>query len=509
MASAVVKTRFGEIRGVEEDGVKIFRGIPFAAPPTGELRFRAPLPPATWSGVRDASAFAPTAPQSQRDMQLVRSAVQEERSEDCLYLNVYTPGSDDAARPVMVWIHGGGFQTGSGSGALYDGGPLARRGDLVVVTINYRLGALGFMDLASLGGEAIGAVSNAGIRDQIAALEWVRDNIEGFGGDPHSVTIFGESAGGMSVGTLLGAPRARGLFHRAIAQSGAAHHVHTPDDAARVAEVLLSELGVAKDDLARLRTVAADDFVAAQVRSLPRLRAVARLGLAFTPVVDGDVLPRTPLEAVRSGLARDVALMIGTTRDKWHLFRMMDPRSADLDEDALLQRVASRIGGGDPAARARHIADVYRRAHGDDVSASDLFSAIETDRMFRIPAIRLAEAQREHAEQVFKYLFTWESPMAGGRLGACHALELPFVFGRLDLPGISRFFGGGPEAEDLSERMMDAWLAFARTGNPAHPGLPDWPVYAPQDRATLVLGPETKLAHAPGEAERLAWEGLL
>jgi para-nitrobenzyl esterase len=387
--------------------------------------------------------------------------------------------------------------------------PLARRGDVVVVTVNYRLGPLGFLYLADLCPELAGAVGNAGIRDQIAALEWVRESIAGFGGDPDNVTIFGESAGGMSVGTLLGAPAARGLFRRAIPQSGAAHNVHSRESATEVARHFLEELGIPPADAAaKLREIPADKLLDTQQQTMLKLGTSVGL-LPFQPLVDGDSLPEAPLAAVRSGSASGVDLLIGTTRDEWKLFGFLDRGLASLDEAGLLARLAPQVGGEQAAKR---VVEAYREPRsGQAASPKELFFAIETDRVFRLPAIRLAEAQQRRHEGVYMYLFTWESPMMGGALGSCHAIELPFVFGTLGGDGTDLFTGGGPEAERVCQQTMDAWLAFARVGKPAHPGLPGhrWPAYEPRRRATMRIGGETICEDAPADAEREAWEGLL
>ncbi len=504
----VVETPTGRLRGIEQDGIRIFRGIPYAAPPVGPLRFAAPRPPEPWSGVRDATEFGPSAPQAPMRLPLPGMDIGPQ-DEDCLYLNVYTPGTS-GSRPVMVWIHGGGFVIGSGSQPIYDGTALARRGDVVVVTLNYRLGPLGFLDLTEVCPELPGAVANAGLRDQIAALEWVRDHIAAFGGDPGRVTVFGESAGGMSVATLLAMPAARGLFHRAIPQSGAGHNVHTRESARRVAEHFLGKLGLsAREAATALREMPPDKLVDGQQQTL--LDLGTRVGLLpFQPVVDGDSLPERPLEAVAAGAAEGVDLLTGTNRDEWKLFAFLDPGLASLDEDGLVARVAAQVGGSE---RAREIVRTYREAREGHRPADprELFFAIESDRVFRIPAIRLAEAASRRHPGTWMYLFTWESPAMGGALGSCHALEVPFVFGAVGAPGADLFVGTGPEAEALEARMMDAWVAFARSGDPSHPGLPGgrWPRYDEARRATLMLGPECAVELDPGERERRAFEGIL
>jgi para-nitrobenzyl esterase len=503
----VVETAYGRVEGREAQGVQAFLGIPYARPPLGARRFAAPEPPEPWAGVRPAAAFGPSAPQNPMLLPLPGLDLGA-TDEDCLYLNVWTPGADAAPRPVLVWIHGGGFVIGSGSQSLYDGAALALRAGAVVVTINYRLGPLGFLYLADLCPGLDGAVGNAGLRDQVAALGWVRENVAAFGGDPADVTIFGESAGGMSVGTLLGAPSARGLFARAAAQSGAAHNVHTRETATRTAEAFLQGLGLEPAQAAgALRAIPVAKLLDTQQQTMFKLGTSLGL-LPFQPLVDGDFLPEPPLEAVRRGVAAPVSLLAGTTRDEWKLFGMLETDLPTLDDAGLVAKVAARIRGADAAA----LVATYRRARaarGASTRPSELFLAIATDHVFRIPAIRLAEAQAAHQPDVYMYRMDWESPAFGGRLGACHAVELPFVFGTLDRPGAELFAGGGPEAHALSARMMDAWAAFARAGAPGHAELPAWQRYRPETRHTLVFGTPCRAIADPDGDERRCWDGVL
>jgi para-nitrobenzyl esterase len=504
---AIVETRYGKLEGFERGGLQVFRGIPFARPPVGELRFRSPEPPEPWSGLRSAVAFGASAPQRDMPLAVFPGWDVGRQDEDCLYLNVTTPAADGGRRPVLVWIHGGGFSMGSGSQAMYDVAPLVRRGDVVVVTVNYRLGPLGFLHLDDLLGESFGATGNAGIEDQVAALEWVRDNVAAFGGDPGRVTIFGESAGGMSVGTLLGMPSAVGLFRGAVAQSGAAQNIHTRDLASRIAELVLDSLGIAPGDAERLREVDTEQILQAQDEAA--LQQMARPGAAllpFQPVVDGKALPKPPIEAIAEGLSADVAVLVGSTRDEWNLFGMMDPRQASMDEAEATAAVEAAVGD-----EAKRLLEAYRSARagtgGGELSPRQLYLAIQTDRIFRIPAVRLAEAQSRHQVRTYQYLFTWESP--AGDLGACHGIDIPFVFGLVEGEGAALFTGSRPEAQPLAERSMDAWLAFARTGSPGHPDLGDWPAFDTERRATMFLGASCELVDAPFDAERRAWQGLI
>ena len=501
----VVETRSGRVEGILRDGVQSFLGIPYAKPPLGALRFAAPEREEPWSGVRRADAFGPSAPQQPLALPLPGMDVGA-MDEDCLYLNVYTPATDAGRRPVLVWIHGGGFVIGSGSQPIYDGAPLVTRGDVVVVTINYRLGPLGFLYLCDLCPDLEGATGNAGMRDQVAALDWVSENIAAFGGDPNCVTIFGESAGGMSVSTLLGMPTARDLFARAIPQSGAAHNVHSRETATQVAERFLAELGVSPASASTdLRETSPDHLLDTQQQTMLKLGSTLGL-LPFQPLVDDDALPEAPLQSVRAGSARGIDLLTGTTRDEWKLFGMMDPGIAKLDEAGLLKRLSGQMAESD----ARTVLDTYRDTR-PGATPTELYFALETDRVFRIPAIRLAEAQAAHHARTFMYRFDWESPSFGGALGACHAVELAFVFGVLRKEGAELFAGGGPEADRLSQHLMDAWIAFARTGDPSIDALPDgrWAPYEPEHRSTAILDRDCALEIDPASREREAWEGIL
>jgi para-nitrobenzyl esterase len=422
---------------------------------------------------------------------------------DCLTLNVFTPAPDGGLRPVMVWIHGGAFVTGSGSTPWYDGTSFARRGDVVVVTINYRLGALGFLHLDELSDRFAGTGSgNVGILDQVAALEWVRDNIEAFGGDPNNVTAFGESAGAMSVGTLLGLPAAKGLFVKAIPQSGAAHHARATDVATDVARRFLEEAGLTADaaGVAALQELPVEAVFAAQASLLPKTAASG--GLAFAPVVDGIVLPERPIDAIGGGSAADVAVLIGTTRDEMKLFGMLDPSLNELDDAKMLRRGTAVVGDESKAAA---LLEAYRAAR-PGASPTELWNALSTDHVFRIPAVRLAERQSELGNAVYMYRFDWATPVFGGQLGACHALEIPFVFNNLNAAGSEMFTGpASDEMRDMARTMHTAWHTFARTGNPGD----NWPRYTAGDRKVMRFDLASEVVDDPDRAEREAWEGVL
>jgi len=504
-----VETTSGVLEGRADDGVARFLGIPYAQPPVADRRFRPPEPADPWPGVRDASAFGFSAPQTELAGAALPGMGVGPQGEDCLHLNVWTPAADTGRRPVLVWIHGGGFTVGSGSQTTYDPVALVARGDVVVVTVNYRLGALGFLYMGARGAEQLGAIANPGILDQIEALAWVRDNAAAFGGDPGNVTIFGESSGGRSVATLLGTPAARGLFQRAIAQSGAASHGHDPASASAIAGELLRELEIPEAETERLRRVPVAALLAAQGRIVAR-RVGTPGWLPFQPVADGVVLPEPPLAAIQSGLSRDVPILLGSNRDEWKLFAAMDPRLRNLDEAGLRARVVERVPGAD-VARAGALIEGYRRSGEARVGTTplELFCALETDRVYRLPALRLAEAQIAAHGSVHAYHFTWPAALLGGSLGACHGVEVPFVFGSVGNPAGRAFAGSGPEVDALSARVMDAWSSFAASAKPRARDLPDWPAYTTARRETMVLGAACEVELDPGGATRRLWDGIL
>jgi para-nitrobenzyl esterase len=462
--------------------------------------------------VRDASSFGPIAPQRVAEAGITSPSdpsADDAQSEDCLSLNIWTPEipADPATatlRPVMVWIHGGGFTSGSGSVFLYRGGQLVRHGDVVVVTINYRLGALGFLGHPGLG-DPDGFVGNWGLHDQVAALRWVRDHIARFGGDPECVTIFGESAGGFSVAALMAVPSAAGLFRRAVVQSGGAH-VHTVAEAARAADHLVAALGVSGCTRDALGAVPAAELVAATDEVGKRSPEPGAIAVPFLPVVDGTFLPQHPLRAVEQGAAAGVDLLIGTNRDELTLFSLGRPELMALDDAKALRWVTNAAPDVPPTELLSGYTEARSlRAEGVDPHA--LTVAIGTDNVFRWPSLQLAAAQRAQGARTFVYLFEWESPAFGGFLGSCHALELPFVFGVVDVPAVQLFTGGGAETETLSSQMQQAWLAFARTGDPTHAALEGgWPAWDPRKRTTMVFGRQTGAIDGPRNAELAVWE---
>jgi para-nitrobenzyl esterase len=498
---AVVETSAGKVEGRYSEGLFVFKGVPYAAPPIGQLRWMPPEEVKPWRGVRPAFEFSKVAPQIPPPPGVLDALnVVEPQGEDCLYLNVWTPGLDAARRPVLVWIHGGAFNMGSGSQPFYDGRILAARGNMVVVTINYRLGMLGFLNLDAVTGGRIPSTGNEGLLDQIAALRWVRDNIAAFGGDPQNVTAFGESAGGMSIGCLLAMPAARGLFQKAILESGVT--VPANDADLTTGKRLLDILGLGASDVDALRAIPVDRLLAADLDLRVKMAGPGEpLRVTVTaPGVDGKTLPLLPVKAAQIGSVAPIPLLIGTNLDEWKLFGMMDPNALKMDESMMADRLKFFL----PPQHVEEITMVYRKARGsrgDSTNPFELTSAVLSDFMFRTPALQMTEGYQRRSIPVYSYLFTWKSPALDGLLGACHALELGFVFGTYD----AQFCGKGPDAERLSQRMQDAWLAFARTGKPTCPSLGEWPEYG-EGRRTMLLGSDCRLEEAPYEEERRAWE---
>ena len=481
----IVETAQGLLEGFAKDGVLRFNGIPYAKPPVGALRWRVAVTPEPWTGIRDASRFGTIAPQLRSAAEALIGGTPGEQSEDCLYLNVWTPGTD-GKRPVMVWIHGGAFVTGAGTIGTYNGKHLAACGDVVVVTINYRLGALGFLNLRDVTDGQHPACGGEGLMDQIAALRWVRENIAAFGGDPGKVTLFGESAGAMSIGALLAMPSAQGLFQKAILQSGAAHIGKRRESSAKVARLMLDMLGVC--DGSRLADVPLAAIIRAQADILNSRRNGG--GLPFAPTIDGVLLPVRAIENVRAGSANGVAVLSGTTMEEWKLFTAARPKLRLMKAATLLKYAANLVG--------KDHADALLATYGEG-SNFERWNAIMTDRSFAVPSARLLEAQAAHAP-VFSYRFDWCSPLLGGVLGSCHALEIGFVFGTYNEKRAGLFFGSGTKADALSQAMMQSWIAFAHGKEP-------WPRYDAAKRATMMFGDgDPHVTNAPDDTRRAVWD---
>ncbi|MFE3743458.1 carboxylesterase/lipase family protein [Streptomyces sp. NPDC059134] len=500
----------GRLRGRREGGVAVFRGIPYAEPPVGALRFAAPSPAAGWAGVRDAGAYGPACPQAESATRLTRPSGDADGGargsvapDEWLTVNVWSPAlpgtvtDPDVRLPVMVWIHGGAYMSGTAGDPGYDGGRLAREGGVVVVTLNYRIGVEGFAWIE-------GAPANRGLLDQVAALEWVRDNIAAFGGDPGRVTVFGESAGAGSVAALLVMERAAGLFTRAIAQSVPGPYF-SAELAADISTEIAAELGPdIRPTAAALARFPPDRLVAAGVAMAGKMSGweerwggVARTGAPYSPVVDGDVLPRAPWEALADGAARDVELIVGHNQDEFRLFAALSGQLGRITEEQARAAFSAFGPVADSAA-------AYRAAH-PDADAERLHELVFSDWLFRMPSLRLAEAQIAGGGTARVYELTWQSPGMGGALGACHALDVPLTFGNLTSGLAPMLIGPEPsaEAETLSARLRAAWTAFASSRLTDE----DWPPYDAHKRRALVLdGGANAIAAYPEEDSRLLWE---
>lgn len=499
MDATTVNTRHGTLRGTYDAGVHVFKGVQYAAPLTGVNRFRPPQPVEPWSGVRDALAFGPKAPQPAYPPQIAALLPPElvGAGEDCLTLNIWSPELEPAGRPVMVWIPGGVYAYhGTGASPWYDGSRFARDG-IVCVSITYRVGALGFLYFGE--GDA-----NRGLLDQIAALKWVRENIAAFGGDPANVTVFGESAGAMSVGTLLGMPRADGLFRRAIAQSGAAHHVIPAATARLVCQRFAEKLGVeaTREAIAAVpldRLVAAQGEVDGDVATNPDPERwgpeVVVCFMPWQPAVDGEVIPAPPLAQVTAGASAGVDLLVGSNTDENRLF-LVPGGMIDQIPEPVLAGVAMGYGLPVEATLAAY------RAARPGASPGDLLAALQSDWFWHIPALRLADARATAPAATYMYEFAWRSPAFDGRLGACHAIEIPFVFDTLG-NGTEMLWGTDPP-QSLADAVHAAWVAFATDGDPG----PGWPKYEQNSRATMRFDTVSEVVDDPQAAARALWEGV-
>ncbi len=499
----IIETKSGKVQGYKRDGIQIFKGIPYAASPVGSLRFSPPAEGEPWTNIHDATKYGPYVYQGYTPLEALFGKPGWESETDSLTLNIWTPNTDNSIRPVMVWIHGGAFIMGGGANPVYEGSALAKRGNVVVVTINYRLGVLGFLNTT-------GVTANIGMLDQIAALKWVHENIEAFGGDPNNITIFGESAGGISVITLMAMPAARGLFQRVIAQSAP---ILMPKPAKSSSKNLFQKLGIEEGDVDALRKVPPEKIIDAQNKVLAKAEKEGTSELMdFRPSIDGNNLPEHPLDALKNGTGKNIDLLIGCNKDEYKIWTGLDPRFKKIKEESFPGLVSALLSRMDiEESKSLEILNIYQDTMKDMTSTNpiEIFDAIGTDFLFRIAEIRFAEAHQIHNSSVFNYLFTWPSPAFKGRLGTCHAMELPFVFGTLDTPKADLFFGKGPEAIILSEKMMDSWIAFAHTGNPNHENIPEWPRYNLENRKTMVCGKEFKVVERYLDKERKAWDGLL
>ena len=496
---ATVRTTAGAVRGLVREDIQQFWNLPYGASTAGANRFMPPQPVAAWSGVHDhfsvgTRSFQQPGVGEPAPVVLAMNRLEEE-SEDCLKLNVFTPASDNRARPVMVWLHGGGFTSGSGNYLIYDGTFLAKKEDVVVVSVTHRLNIFGFLHLADLGGEEWAGATNAGAQDLVAALQWVKDNIAAFGGDPERVTIFGQSGGGGKVTTVMAMPTATGLYHRAIAQSGAAIRGTSASDATAATERYLAKLGIDRTQLQRLRELSPQQIQDA-LYSEPAIP-----GFAGGPVIDGKVIPRNQWDPTAPEFSANVPLMAGSTATEngW-----LGPPPFAMD-DAEMTSSFQRLAGND-AAKGQDLIALYRRLY-PDVRNRMLWLLAESDNTRRRNAQLLNKLK--HAQgtaPAYLYYFNWYSPVDNHRMGSYHTLEIPFVFNNMDVA--ASMTGAGQERYELAHVMSAAWAAFARTGNPDHADMPHWEAFNPEQYPTMVFGNETALRNDPNREERLALAGL-
>ncbi|MES2622563.1 MAG: carboxylesterase/lipase family protein [Bacteroidota bacterium] len=493
--SLIVQTKMGKVRGTTEKQVSVWRGIRFAKAPVGNLRFRAPETPDAWVGVQDALEFGSSAPQTESSL-----SGDEPQSEDCLFLNIWSPAADDKKRPVMFWIHGGGFEIGTGSSSLYNGANLANNGDVVVVTTNYRLGTLGFLyfdNTKDLKGEF---ENNLGIRDQIAALNWVKENIAAFGGDPERVTIFGESAGGTSVQTLLATPSAKGLFKGVIAESGPAAILWQPETAKSITKEYLEILDIPEDSLHLLKKIPLETLKGAQLK-LRDFLTDKTVQKVFSPTIDGSLLTTDISACLNSAQSGNIALMLGTNKDESTMFASKKLKMVPTSSEGLEKEFLYVLSPEDK----KRVTSAYS-AYPNKRGILDLV----TDAVFRIPAIRVAECQSKVAP-VYMYRFDWSSfalNLTG--LRSFHGLEIPFVFGNSDgrIGRLLKIIASKRLIKSLSGSMQQAWVNFARYGNPNGEEAGAWKAFDTNERATMIFNKRSKLVLDPDHLQRRAWEGV-
>ncbi|MFL0252507.1 carboxylesterase/lipase family protein [Clostridium neuense] len=480
MFETIVNTLYGEVKGERIDGISIWKGIPYAAPPVGSLRFCPPNPPSSWDGIRDASKFGKSAMQPEKSTLIGDKS--GTISEDCLYLNIWSPNADDKLRPVMVWIHGGGFIAGSGYDGIYDGTSFAKEGNVVIVTLNYRLGAFGFLYLKEIAGEKYSTSGNCGLLDQIAALKWVKENIKAFGGDPNKITIFGESAGAASIGNLLAMPAAKGLFNQAIIESTTKLAINSAT-ASKATNKLINLLGIEKNEFEKLIALPADKLVKASL-TFPMA--------TFRPVIDNVSIPEDPEDLLRKGAAKNIPIICGSNKDEFALFSAANPSFDQWDEKEILTSLEKQFGTAWP--------ELYKYFSKEKIDKKT-YNRIMSYYSFIYPTLKYSEILSTMSP-VWVYKFSFEHPV----LGAFHSSELQYVWNKNEVKNIN-LFKIPPQGRKLAKQMHHAWIAFAHNGNPNANEIPYWPGFEVKDRAVMVFNDESRVEYDPYE-DRKIWEKI-
>jgi para-nitrobenzyl esterase len=505
-SGSVVETTAGKVSGYVRNGIVTFKGIPYAGPVGGERRFLAPIKAAPWTGVRSSMYYGQVCPQGPRagwaedENAFMFEWDDGQPGEDCLRVNVWTPAvNDHKKRPVMFWIHGGGYSAGSGQELKsYDGENLSKRGDVVVVSVNHRLNAFGYLNLIEHG-EKWANSANAGMLDLIAALEWVHDNIAGFGGDPGNVTIFGQSGGGGKVGTLMAMPAAQGLFHRAAIESGSSLRQAPPENSAKLAAAVLSELGLGASQVEQLQRVSTAQLIAASVAAVRKLAPPggnfpgSGMGINWGPTVDGKTLPTHSFDPAAPAMSAKVPLLVGTVLNEF-TNGIAHPEYEAMTEEEMKRRATARFGD-----KSTRIIAAFRTAH-PAAKPFDLLSLMMAAPVRQNAVTQATRKAELNAAPAYLYWFTWQTPILDGRPRAFHCCELPFVFYNTDR--CAAMTGGTAEARELGGRVADAWINFARKGDPNHPGLPKWPVFDAKQEATMIFDKVCQVKQHPDREER-------